>query len=197
MRTRLYPLCVFALQTAAALSCHIDHACATQTGHDVGHSAISLAPSAVFVQEGVGDQKTQSSVLGLAWALRWRHEFLAGTLSAYIEGAFGRWHTDGRDGATAWITQVGATPAFRLQPSRALNWFAEIGIGPSYIVPLFKTGSKRFSTKFNFDDHISVGREFGRSEMSLRVEHFSNAGISHPNPGQNFAQLRYTYHFRS
>jgi hypothetical protein len=29
-----------------------------------------------------------------------------------------------------------------------------------------------------------------RLEVALRVEHFSNAGISHPNPGENFLQLR-------
>ena len=42
------------------------------------------------------------------------------------------------------------------------------------------------------------GRNFGarqEHELVLRVEHFSNAGIKHPNPGENFAQLRYTYRF--
>jgi hypothetical protein len=30
-------------------------------------------------------------------------------------------------------------------------------------------------------------------ELVLRVEHFSNAGIKHPNPGENYVQLRYTH----
>ena len=31
-------------------------------------------------------------------------------------------------------------------------------------------------------------------EIALRVQHFSNAGIKHPNPGEYFVQLRYSWH---
>ena len=71
-----------------------------------------------------------------------------------------------------------------------------MGVGANYIVPIFDSGEKRFSTKFNFGDHVAIGRSFGQhSEVSLRVEHFSNAGIEHPNPGENFGQLRYAHRF--
>ena len=33
------------------------------------------------------------------------------------------------------------------------------------------------------------------AEIVLRAEHFSNAGIKPPNPGQNFLELRYVHHF--
>jgi lipid A 3-O-deacylase len=43
---------------------------------------------------------------------------------------------------------------------------------------------------------------FGRSldaqqhhELSLRLQHFSNADIKRPNPGENFVQLRYAVAF--
>lgn len=62
-------------------------------------------------------------------------------------------------------------------------------------MPLFSTGQKRFSSKFNFDDHVAIGRDFGHVEVSLRGEHFSNAGISRPNPGEDFGQLRIAYRF--
>jgi hypothetical protein len=29
----------------------------------------------------------------------------------------------------------------------------------------------------------------------LRIQHSSNASLKHPNPGQNFLQLRYARHF--
>lgn len=30
---------------------------------------------------------------------------------------------------------------------------------------------------------------------ALRLQHFSNASIRHPNPGENFVQLRYARRF--
>lgn len=158
-------------------------------------NAASFAPASVFAQAGFGDQKTSAYVVGATWDLPWRHDFSVGTVGLYGEVAVGRWHTDGRNDATAWPTQVSLTPTFRLTPTIAPKWFVEAGVGGTYIVPLFKTGHKRFSTEFNFDDHVAVGRTFGHSELALRVEHFSNAGISHPNPGENFEQIRYAYRF--
>jgi lipid A 3-O-deacylase len=156
-------------------------------------NATSLAPTSVFVQEGIGDQQTQAYVAGVTWDLPWQKSLEVGTLGVYGEVAVGRWHTDGRNNATAWPTQITLSPTFRLKPNNAPTWFVEAGIGPSYIVPLFKSGQKRFSTEFNFDDHVAVGKDFSRSEISVRLEHFSNAGISHPNPGEDFAQIRYAY----
>ena len=35
----------------------------------------------------------------------------------------------------------------------------------------------------------------GAHELALRVQHYSNAGIRHPNPGENFVQLRGSFAF--
>jgi lipid A 3-O-deacylase len=157
--------------------------------------AADLAPTSVFVQGGIGDQRTSAYTAGVTWDLPWHYDFKFGRLSTYAEAAIGRWHTDGRNEATAWPTQISVTPTLRLYPARASHWFAEAGVGANYIVPLFKSGEKRFSTEFNFGDHFAIGRDFGRSEVSIRMEHFSNAGIEHPNPGENFGQVRYAYRF--
>jgi lipid A 3-O-deacylase len=122
------------------------------------------------------------------------------TASGYFEADVGRWTTDDRGvNSSTWATQVGLTPVIRLQPAGAMShWFAEIGVGANYIVPLYRTGHKRFSTEFNFGDHFGVGRQFGerrQHELMVRVQHFSNAGIDHPNPGENFVQLRYSRRF--
>jgi hypothetical protein len=159
-----------------------------------------LMPSTTFVQAGIGDQSTRAYIVGATWDWSWRQHYGFGTLSGYFDADFGRWTTD-RNGVVgyAWMTQVGLTPVLRLRPARSWSdWFAEIGVGANYILPLYRSGSKRFSTEFNFGDHVAVGRDFGsrgQHELAVRAEHFSNAGIAHPNPGENFAQLRYSYRF--
>lgn len=159
-----------------------------------------LIPSTVFVQAGIGDQSTRAYVGGVTWDWKWRHQYGFGTLSGYFEAAFGRRTTD-RNGVEgyAWMTQVGLMPVLRLRLTGSLaDWFAEIGVGPNYILPLYRSGTKRFSTEFNFGDHLAIGRDFGdrhQYEVALRAEHFPNAGIAHPNPGENFVQLRYSYRF--
>ena len=159
-----------------------------------------LIPSTAFVQAAIGDQSTRAYIGGLTWDWNWRQHYGFGTLSGYFDADFGRWTTD-RNGVKgyAWMTQVGLAPVLRLRPAgAAAEWFAEIGVGANYILPLYRSGSKRFSTEFNFGDHVAIGRDFGsrdQHEVALRAEHFSNAGIAHPNPGENFAQLRYSYRF--
>jgi hypothetical protein len=164
-------------------------------GYGAVSPAASIAPSSVFVQAGAGDQQTTAYTAGLTWDLPWYHDFKVGRLGTYAEVAIGRWHTDSHPEATAWPTQISFTPTFRLHPARAPHWFGEVGVGANYIVPVFNSGEKRFSTEFNFGDHFAIGREFGHSEVSIRMEHFSNAGIDHPNPGENFGQVRYAYRF--
>jgi len=171
----------------------------TSLAHAHEAMGASFTPSTVFVQAGAGDEQTQAYVLGATWDLPWKAEFSYGSVSAYFEVAFGRWTTRAHGTSTAWPTQISLTPVVRLHPSGvAHRWFAEVGVGANYIVPVFESGDKRFSTEFNFGDHAAVGRQFGEQgqlEVSLRVEHFSNGGISRPNPGENFVQLRLAHTF--
>jgi lipid A 3-O-deacylase len=158
----------------------------------------TLEPSTLFIQAGVGDQRTEAYMAGATWGGNWRKQYSLFTVSGYFEGALGRWSTrEGSISSSAWATQIGLTPVIRLQPSgHEHDWFAELGVGANYIVPLYRTDHKRFSTEFNFGDHLAIGRQFGgrrQHELAVRVEHFSNAGIAHPNPGENFLQLRYAY----
>jgi lipid A 3-O-deacylase len=160
----------------------------------------ALQPSTLFIQAGVGDQSTRAYVAGATWNWDWRRRYSAMAVSGYFEADLGRWTTDDRGvSSSTWATQIGVTPVIRLQPVGAANhWFAEIGVGANYIVPLYRTGHKRFSTEFNFGDHLGIGRQFGeyrQHELMVRAQHFSNAGIEHPNPGENFVQLRYSRRF--
>lgn len=163
-------------------------------------AAPGFAPSGAFVQGGAGDS-ANAVVVGATWDWQWQRNTGWGDLSGYWEISFGRWNTERTDGSTAhdWVGQVGITPVLRLTPQAwGRRWFVEGGIGANVLLPIFRAEDKRFSTAFNFGDHIAVGRRFGDSaehELALRIQHFSNGGIKRPNPGENFVQLRYTRHF--
>lgn len=156
----------------------------------------SLRPTSMFLQAGVAEEKTRAYVLGAAWDWPWRRQFSAFAASGYFEAAVGRWETERNNvNDSMWATQIGLTPVLRFHPTGAAHqWFAEIGVGANMILPLYRSSDKQFSTEFNFGDHFAIGRQFGkegRHEISARIQHFSNGGIDHPNPGENFVQLRY------
>ena len=160
----------------------------------------SLVPAGVFTQAGFGESSTDAYVVGAIWDWRWHHDYSFGRVTGYFDASFGRWSTnaDGIKGS-AWATQVGVTPVLRLQPaSWAPAWFVEVGVGANFILPIYRNDEKRFSTEFNFGDHAGVGYQFGKArhqELMMRVQHFSNGGIKHPNPGENFLQVRYSYRY--
>jgi len=162
-------------------------------------AAGTLAPDAAFAQFG-GGSPTQTLTAGLQWTLPWRASWAGGVASSYVEASLGRWRTSDQGVRhTEWVTQVGLTPVLRFRFDGGDSpWFAEAGIGVNVLAPVFRDGDREFSTAFNFGDHLGIGRSFGsagRQELTLRFQHFSNAGIKHPNPGINFAQLRYSVAF--
>jgi hypothetical protein len=94
------------------------------------------------------------------------------------------------------VTQIGVTPLWRQELPRTgePQWYVEAGTGVTLIGPAYRTVGRRFSTVLNFGTQLGVGVAFGAQrehEVSLRIEHFSNAGLREPNPGEDFLQLRY------
>ena len=151
-------------------------------------------PDTVFVQAGVAAKETQMLVVGATRDWTWEKELSWGRATGYWELAVGRWHSEGR--GSQWVAQVGVTPVLRVYPHRwNEGWFIEGGIGANLLFPVYQSERKRFSTVFNFGDHIAVGKRFGdkeQHELALRFQHFSNGGIEEPNPGEDFLQLRYS-----
>jgi lipid A 3-O-deacylase len=122
-------------------------------------------------------------------------------MGGYWELTLSRWSYPAMDGRReAWLGQLGVVPTFRYRPGGgASRWFVEAGVGATLTTTIYQTQRKRFSTSFNFADHVGVGRSLGASgekEISLRFRHFSNAGIKHPNPGVNFVEVRYSFRFQ-
>ena len=155
-------------------------------------------PQRWFIQGGTASEVRTLS-LGLTWESSRHWEVIEGTrLNVLTEVSLGRWHAEGHPSGNTTNTQIGLTPTLRLTSQGRPGWFVEIGIGVNLIVPIYESNQRRFSTAFNFGDHIGVGlRPFGAKgpEFALRYQHFSNAGIKHPNPGENFVQLRWSQPF--
>jgi hypothetical protein len=160
--------------------------------------AMDLTPHGVFVAAGVAPHSTRSAGIGLIWPWAWRKQAAGGEFSAITEAYVSFWRADAAVGRQS-LTQIGLVPLVRWRPDQGRSpWFGEAGIGISTTNHLYDTPHKQFSTRFNFVDTIGVGRSFGaqgRHELGLRVVHMSNAGIKHPNPGENFLQLRYAVKF--
>lgn len=159
------------------------------------------APMAVFVQPGFADSDTKTLTVGLMWPWARHWPLFDGRLGGYWEVGVGQWRIPARDGAPSQdVTQLSFTPTLRWRPGDGASpWFIEGAIGLTLVAPIYRNGSTRFSTKFNFADHVAVGRNFGsrrRHELALRLEHVSNGGIRHPNPGENFLQVRYAWRWQ-
>jgi hypothetical protein len=154
----------------------------------------SWAPTGAFLQLGVAED-TSAATAGLIW--RWSRQwaFGRGSVSGYWAAAISGWRYEAANGAgDSDLGQLSFTPVFRYTPEGGdAPWFIEGGIGLTYTNKVYAPEGRTFSTRFNFGDQIAIGAYFGPAreyEVSLRFEHFSNAGIERPNPGQNFIQLR-------
>lgn len=162
-----------------------------------GWAAADLTPDRVYLQAGTG-HGTSTLVGGANWDLPWRGSTALGSASAYVEASVGRWSSRAAGSSTSplWVSQFGVTPVICYQPAHwESGWFVETGIGVNLVSPVYSNGDRRFSTAFNFGDHLAIGRRIGaelRQEVSLRIQHFSNGGIKSPNPGENFIQIRYS-----
>lgn len=94
------------------------------------------------------------------------------------------------------LTDIGFTPVFRFQSNDKRGVYGEAGIGVHLMSHLYDNNSRRFSTAFEFGDHLGAGYVFGNGlDVGIKLQHFSNGGIKKPNSGANFAVLRVAYPF--
>ncbi|MBS0508762.1 MAG: acyloxyacyl hydrolase [Proteobacteria bacterium] len=160
---------------------------------------LSHAPS-IYLQGNLAGQNTRAVTVGatLPWPA-WRMPLWGGELRGHWDFYASRWSFDGGGGRRSSLL-LGVTPTLRLRPRQgAAAWFWEAGIGASLSNHRYRPlGHEEFSTRFNFASHLGLGLNLGarrQHELLLRLQHVSNAGIKQPNPGLNFLQLRYAWHF--
>ena len=149
---------------------------------------VALAPSSMFAQIGVADEVTATTG-GAMWSVK--GDPLRSHWDVYMEVSVSRWNSrGGQPSESGVLTQLAAIPVLRYRfADGGSPRFVEGGIGATVTSSVFRSGDKHFSTAFNFGDHVGLGYAFGaarKDEVVLRAEHYSNAGIKHPNPGENF-----------
>ena len=123
----------------------------------------------------------------------WRHAFSRSQIDLSLEYSLGQATSRAMpDNQSLW--HIGITPVARW-------WFTphtglEAGIGANLFSGT-RLGGKNISTAFQFGDSIGVLHRFANTPwtLGLRFTHYSNADIKHPNPGQDFLQLRASYDF--
>lgn len=135
------------------------------------------------------------------------HHF-GGALTTYADAYVGAWRgplPNDVDKKTYHQIAALAVARWRFDGGRS-PWFTDAGAGLSYLDAQYaKPGGtfdgrpgRVFGSRWNFALRAGVGRSFGddgRHEVSLNYQHYSNAGIKRPNPGEDFIQLRYAYKF--
>ena len=167
----------------------------------VGAQARQDASPALYLEGGPnlhGGADTQSVAIGLMLPWAPNPSWQGGARSFYWDLFASQWRAP-YEGARRSVSQVGVIATWRYRfDGGASPWFVEGGIGASVMDRLYRADARSFSTTFQFTEVIGAGYSFGaqgQHELSLRLQHFSNAGIRTPNPGENFVRLRYAYRF--
>lgn len=153
-----------------------------------------------YVQGGWAADQARAAVLGVTWP--WDHggwQLGSGRLYGQWDGYGGSWSSRPDDAArrNTWVLGLGPSLRWRGSAGRS-PWFVEAGTSVHLSSGNYQSGSDRFSTRYNFASHMGLGRNFGaqrQHELSLRLQHTSNASLKTPNPGENFVLLRYAHAF--
>jgi lipid A 3-O-deacylase len=158
----------------------------------------ATAVDGVALEFGQGNS-TDMGRIGLQWS--WNKQWFKGDqwhVGGFWDLSLGHWRRDNTlPGQNDSITEIGLTPTLRLQRNDGTGPYAEAGIG-FHLLSRTSLGPKRFSTAFQFGDHLGIGYRFGAKgalDLGLRYQHLSNASIKRPNNGINFTQVRLQYWF--
>jgi lipid A 3-O-deacylase len=154
----------------------------------IGWSPPAYPVDSVAVEVGRGDDRT--NMLRIAMVDRWHRDRPKATewrAAGYWDLSAAVW-----DNAVESTLDVGFTPVFRFERGAA---YVEAAIGLHLVQTRIST-ARIFSTAFQFGDHIGAGFRAGNYDFGIRVQHLSNAGIDHPNPGINFVIVRLQYYLR-
>jgi hypothetical protein len=107
------------------------------------------------------------------------------------------WHARNDAATDKDVWDVGVVPVLRLRSSAASSVipFAEAGIG-AHLISRTRLDDRKFSTAFQFGEHVAVGARFGAYTAALRLEHVSNGSIKRPNSGMTFTGVELRYDWR-
>ena len=154
----------------------------------------------IYVEAGYTDHRgpaTRTRTVGLRVPLQ--YSWWQGRIRTHLDVYLSDWVSTAAPPALRHNTQLGVVPMARYRFADGQSpWFVEGGIGLSYLTATHHTPNGPFGSRWNFSDHLGVGRNFGaqrQHEVSLQAKHVSNAGLRKPNPGETFVQIRYAHRF--
>ena len=158
------------------------------------------AVDGVFAEYGNGNS-TDITRVGVLW--NWDKQWKLGggwLITSFWEASAANWRGHSDKGNNQSIIDIGVTPVFRLQQQGAsgVTPYLEAAIGFHLISPTFINADRKFSSAFQFGDHVGAGVRFGdrqQYDLTYRYQHLSNGGIREPNQGINFNEIHLAYHF--
>lgn len=144
----------------------------------------------------------KTKMLRLGLQSNWDNKWFAsnGThLGGYWDTTLAEWQENrfqSINGNKQNLTDIGFTPVFRFQNDSKKGLYGEAAVGLHMLSEIYDNNGRHFSTNFQFGDHIGVGYVSQDGwDLSLKIQHYSNGGIKHPNPGVNFAVLKVGHTF--
>jgi lipid A 3-O-deacylase len=153
-----------------------------------------------YLQAGQGESSSYALVVGTT--MPWKQaawQWGSGQVRGHWDAWAGGWSNKDLNNDRFTTPAIGIGPSLRWRGAQGASpWFIEAGTALMVTGKRLVSSNQRMGTRWNFATHIGVGMNFGANhmhELSLRVQHASNAGIKSPNPGMNLVQLRYARAF--
>lgn len=163
---------------------------AVALGLVAAHSAAALEIETASFEFGTG---TRTKLVRAGLQTNTQMKFLESNgnhVAMYWEFNVAQWRANywkSVPGAKKNFWDIGATPVLRWQRDSRKGLYGEFGIGYHYLTAYYDNDGNKMSTRFEFGDHIGAGYVFDNGmDLSLKIQHFSNAGIKKPNTGANF-----------
>ncbi|MFZ6814208.1 acyloxyacyl hydrolase [Undibacterium sp. Rencai35W] len=155
--------------------------------------SVTYAADSASLEFATGN-KTKMLRAGAQWT--WDEQWYKsnGThIGGYWDATLASWQGNNYQGSGAKqnIVDAGITPVFRLQNDNKKGAYAEAGIGLHMLSDIYDNNGRKFSTNFQFGDHIGVGYVLANGwDLAVKIQHYSNGGVKHPNPGVNYAVVK-------
>ncbi|MDR0934059.1 MAG: acyloxyacyl hydrolase [Burkholderiaceae bacterium] len=159
--------------------------------------AVDLKPDSASLEVGMGEDDLFVTRAAVQWD--WNQNWFNSngtSLDGYFDFNVAWWH------ASDWnskdddreIGVIGFTPVFRFMKTNKKGPYIEAGIGVSYFTKVYNNAGNNMGVHFQFADHVGVGYVFDNNlDLGVRLQHYSNAGLSDHNSGENLVFVRAAY----
>ncbi len=168
--------------------------------------SLILAPTSLMADKtdwsySVDYIRGEGDVEGIKLAVQYHTDYLkkfSEYAELYVESSINFWEygrTNERD--TNFVLAMSPVILHPIGEVASRNIYVEFGIGISLLSDTQFAG-KDVGSHYQFEDRLGLVMKLGkkqRDRLALRYFHYSNAGLSDPNPGLDFISLSYLRFF--